>query len=192
MIFWISYVLAYLPFKILFPTKLKNKQNLIKGKSIYCCNHMTNFDIIIIGLFLKRRFVVLAKKELFKRKILAWYFKKLGAICVDRENVGLSTIKESIKALNNNKTLVIFPTGTRTDSVEEVDNLKEGVAKFAIMGKADIVPMMLEKKPKLFRKNVLNVGKPIKIENYLSQKGDKSIYKKISDEISLQMKNLLE
>ncbi len=40
---------------------------------------------------------------------------------------------------------------------------KEGVIVFASKGESEILPMLIYKKPKIFRKNYIIVGEPIKI-----------------------------
>ena len=65
MLFYILLILLYIPLRLLYPTKVIGKKNLLKGKCIWACNHMTNMDIVILHVIARRKINPLAKKELF-------------------------------------------------------------------------------------------------------------------------------
>lgn len=165
MVFVIAFAILYLPISILYPTWVINKKRLPKKKKcIATSNHYSNLDAIIYNFRFFTKFRFLAKKELFKTKISAWFFKKIGAIPVDRKQITPSVYKQTISELNNNKQVFIFPEGTRNKSgSEEMGDAKSGVIIFASKGDAEIVPMLLYRKPRIFRKNYIMVGEPFKV-----------------------------
>jgi len=158
----------YLPIKFLYPTKIIGKKHLIKGKSILICNHKSNMDAIILGISLPYHIRFLSKAELFKNRLLRWFFKKMGAIPVNRGTGDIGAVKEVLRALKNNQILGIFPGGTRVGEQQE-ENYKNGTALFSIKSGAPIIPMLLLKKPKLFSKNTLIIGEPF----YLNKTSEK-------------------
>lgn len=166
MVFVILFGLLYLPVSILFPTKVINKKRMPKGrKCIATSNHYSNLDPLIYNFRFVKKFKFLAKKELFKTKLSAWFFRSIGAIRVDRNQVSPSVFKECLKQLKNDKQLFIFPEGTRNkQDTEEMGDIKSGVITFASKGEAEIIPMLMYRKPKLFRKNYIIVGEPFKVE----------------------------
>ena len=166
MVFVILFGLLYLPVSILFPTKVINKKRMPKGrKCIATSNHYSNLDPLIYNFRFVKKFKFLAKKELFKTKLSAWFFRSIGAIRVDRNQVSPSVFKEWLKQLKNDKQLFIFPEGTRNkQDTEEMGDIKSGVITFASKGEAEIIPMLMYRKPKLFRKNYIIVGEPFKVE----------------------------
>jgi len=84
--------------------------------------------------------VLMAKQELFKPKPFAWFIKKLGAFPVNREKPGPSAIKYPVQQIKENqKALVIFPTGTRYSN-----EMKGGAVMIARLAKAPIVPMVYQ------------------------------------------------
>lgn len=193
MLFWISLFLLWLPITIFFPTKLIGKKNLIKDKCIWACNHQTNFDIMVIGTKFFTRIYALGKAELFKNKLVGGYLKRIGCVKVRRGQADLEAIKSCLRILKDKqKPLVIFPTGTRTSTPDEVQNLKNGVAMFALKANCPIVPIVLVRKPSLFRRNRLVVGEPIDIARYSNLKADKDVYNKINDELSQKMEQLIK
>ena len=162
-LFWILKAITWLPIRIMYPTLVKGRKNFIKGKSIVIGNHQSNADPVLIFTFFWRRMNYLAKKELMNNKLTNWFFGKMGAISVDRQKVDLSTIKNSLRVLKDNGTLVIFPEGRRKeDSFSE--DIKNGAAMFALKTDSPIVPMYFVKKPRLFCFNKLIVGEPIYLD----------------------------
>ena len=91
--------------------------------------------------------------------------RHLGVISVDREKVAPSTFKEILSALNKNEQILIYPEGTRNKSgTDEFQGAKDGVILFASKGDAEILPMLIYKKPKFFRKNYVIVGESFKVQ----------------------------
>ena len=160
--------LVYLPILILFPTKVVGKQNLPKGGAIYICNHQSYADVAILGNYIRRSQYFLAKKELFEKPILKWVLKGMKVIPIDRQKPELSSIKKCLQVLKNDKILTIFPQGTRAKKAK-MEGLKDGVIMFSQKSQKPIVPMWLERTPKVFRRNRLHIGKPI----YLTELYDK-------------------
>lgn len=163
----------YLPFKILYPTKVIGKKNLPKGSCIIASNHTSNLDAVVFALNTWEKKYYLAKKELFKKKFNAFFLKKFGAIKIDRQTSDVSAIKNSLKVLKNGKKLVIFPEGTRVNNENmELGQVKQGVSMFAIKAKTQIVPMFLYRRPKMFRRNKIFIGKPFSLDEFYDKRLD--------------------
>ena len=166
-VFVFMFALLYLPVSILFPTWVIHKERLPRKKRcIVTSNHYSNLDPLIYNFRFFTRFRFMAKKELFKTKISAWFFKCLASYPVDRNQISPSVYKKTLSELNNDKQVFIFPEGTRNKSgaEEEMGNVKTGIITFASKGDVEIVPMLLYRRPKLFRKNYIIVGEPFKVE----------------------------
>ena len=193
MVYWISMVLYWLYFTFLYPTKVIGKKNMKKDACIWACNHTTNYDVLILGTKHFCRFYALGKIELFKNKLLGWYLKKLGTIPVHRGESDINAVKQSLRVLKDKKKpLLIFPTGTRESSAEEVQNLKNGVAMFALKANVPIIPMVLVRKPKIFRPNRFVIGEPIDVSIYQGQKASKEIYDEINEKITKSMEEMID
>lgn len=78
---------------------------------------------------------------------------------VNRKQNDIKAVKTTLRLLNENKALCIFPEGTRLET-EEVNEVKNGVALFALKTKSPIVPSIFVKKPRLFRFNTYIIGEP--------------------------------
>jgi len=167
MFFIFAYIVLALPFTILFPTKIIHKERLPKTKKyIGTSNHFSNLDSILYAFNFRRKFRFMAKKELFKNKLFGAVLKGLGGYPVDRDHPSPSVYKKTIGYLKDEKTVFIFPEGTRNkdDSTGEMLGVKSGIITFASRGEAEIVPMVLYRKSKIFRKNYIIVGEPFKVQ----------------------------
>ncbi len=173
MFYRIVKALLWIPLSILHPTKIYGKKNLPKGKAILSSNHRSNWDIVLYLLHTRKKVKILAKKELFKNKFFGKILSKLGAIEIDREANDVNAIKQCIKALKEDKQLFIFPEGTRLkDESEVLGEIKSGLALIAIKTKTPIVPIWIERKPKLFRKSIYHIGQPFELSEFYGAKLD--------------------
>lgn len=159
------------PIRFGFPAKFIGKENIPEGPCIISSNHVSNLDGILLALHTWEKKYYLSKKELFKNKVSASFYKSLGCIKIDREKSDVTAIKNCLKVLKEGKKLVIFPEGTRHNSEDmELGEVKHGVAMFATKAKVPIVPMFIQKKPKLFRKTRFYIGKPFELDEFYGKK----------------------
>jgi len=194
MLFCIFFAILFIPLTIFIPIKKIGKKNLkeLKGKHfIVSCNHMSNWDPVMMDITFKRKYRFLAKKELFKNKLFGGLMKSFGAIPVDRSKPDPSSIKEVFRQLNKKHHVCIFPQGTRAKTTKVEDgSAKEGVAMFSIRTNTPVVPMMFTKKLKIFRCSRLLIGKPIYPDE--ERKKDKDYIAEFANTIVESMNKLLE
>lgn len=194
MLFWILFIIAFIPFSIIFPVVRVGKKNLkeLKGKNyIIASNHMSNLDAPMLDIRMGRKIYFLAKKELFKGKTQSAFMKSMGAVKVDRQKVEPSSIKEIFRLIGKNKRVCIFPQGTRAKTpMVEGGSAKEGIALFAIRTNTPVVPVMYDRKIKPFRLSKLHIGKPIYPD--ASRKADKTYLAEFADLVVSEMNALLD
>ena len=165
---FLTFILKWIS-KLLFATKTTGFENeKVEGPVIYCINHMSNWDPVIIALETKAPLNFMAKKELFQIPVLSNVLAQLGVFPIDRSGNDIATLKDTIAALKNGARICLFPQGTRCPDVEpKTTEPKGGAAMLARYAKATIVPIGLYTKNyriKLFRKIYVNIGKPITYE----------------------------
>ena len=174
--------------KLFYFTDYQDEENIpLKGSFIFCSNHVSNLDPVILGTTKKRIFYYLAKEELFHLPLLGWILKKLPLIPVKRGSGDLGAVKKAIEVLQQGKALVMFPEGTRSKDGTLKEG-KNGVALIAKKADCHIVPCAVSRKHRLFRKSVVRYGMPFSPEEYLKQRDLTGLTKKIMQEIQ----NLLE
>lgn len=182
-------ILFYIPLLILLPTRVIGRKNLPKnGRIIFCLNHQSLCDAVIVGYKLtKRKFKFMAKKPLFKNKIASGFLKSIGAYPVDyKAATDLKAVKDTIKYLKEERAVLIFPEGGRR--VSDINNeLKHGVAMFALRTQSPVVPACFVTKTGLFRLNRLVIGKPIylhEMEQFKDKKADKELLEQATEIIN--------
>lgn len=154
--------------------KIYNKEKTPEKEGyVLACTHTGWVDILWLGVsLLPTKIHYMAKKELFKTKLLKWLMDGLNAFPVDRENPGPSSIKHPRKLIKEGEIVGIFPSGTRTS---EEAPLKRGAVTIATYAKAPIVPaayvgpnnfkeLLKRQKPKLI------FGDPIYLSNEIPKK----------------------
>ena len=184
--FIVYFLILFLPVTIFLPTFLKFKGNqskvvIKKSKCVIVSNHMSIFDPVVLQMRLKKKIFFLAKIEAFKNKLFSCILKRLGAIPVDRKNPSISSIKNSIKVLKDNKPLCIFVQGTRSKSAL----IKEGEVKEG----APIIPIAFTKKVGFFRFSKIVIGEPIYLDK--NKVGDKEYLLEVSNLIRVKINELI-
>ncbi len=193
MFYQIARILCWLPLSILHPTKIYGKENIPKGKAILSCNHRSNWDIVLWLLHTKRRNKILAKKELFQKKFLGKILHYLGGIEIDRNGNDISAIKNCIRALKEENLLFIFPEGTRLhDESQILGEIKSGMAMIAIRTKTPIIPIWIERKPKIFRLSRYFIGKPFELSDFYDKKLDEQTLEKANQVVREKMLEVRE
>lgn len=92
------------------------------GACIVACKHQSAFDTIFISMYLDG-IVIISKGQLASIPFFGYYLKKLGTIFIDRENKASAIrdlVKQSQEAISNNRSLFIFPEGTRAKPGENI------------------------------------------------------------------------
>ena len=107
------------------------KENILSNEKFFiACTHQSAFETFYLqAIFKGPKFIL--KKELIKIPIFGWYLKKIGSIAVERNKISKEKINflDQIKiSSQDNRPIVIFPQGTRTEPYER-PNFKKGVAR---------------------------------------------------------------
>lgn len=113
------------------------------GGVLVVSNHQSHFDPPLIGACCPRRLNFLARLSLFRFAPFRWLIESLDAIPIDRDGLGLSGIKESLRRLKRGEMVLMFPEGTRTRD-GEVAPFRAGFTFLADRSGAWILPVAIE------------------------------------------------
>jgi len=183
MIYKIGRFITYLLSLILFRITITGKENIPEcGGALICPNHISNIDPVVISFATPREIHYMAKAELFKNPLLGWFFKKVNAFPVNREKVGVETIKTSLKILKEDKVLGIFPEGHRVNPEERISPAS-GFVVFAIKTKSPIIPVRIRGKYRFRSKIEIIIGKPVYLEEYYGKKLSDDETRRLSEKI---------
>ena len=166
-------------------------ENIPKDGSIVLAGNHTNYlDSILLISSTKRVIHYMAKKEYFDSK-LAWLFKIVGCISVDRSKKDETAVNSALEILNNNGAVGLFPEGTR-NKTKDIFLLpfKFGTVSMAKKTGATIIPFGLTG-DYIFRSKNLTIryGIPFKVENMSIEEANDKLYKKVE---RLMRENLKE
>lgn len=150
------------------------------GPLLVCSNHQSYFDPVLVGCGFNPLMTYIARKSLFSNPIFGWAIAFLEAIPIDRDGMGISGFKDTLRRLRRDEMIVMFPEGTRTlDGA--VGELKPGFVGMARRGKAALLPVAIDgaydawprsaKWPRLTRITVV-VGEVIDVDTVRAMSDD--------------------
>lgn len=182
-------------FSYCFGIKIVGLENIPKsGPVILACNHLSNFDPVIMGGFAgkRRHSIYFVKKECASWPFLGWLFKKYNFIFVDRKRKGgdLHALKEALRVLKKGESLAIFPEGTRSKT-GKMGKAKAGIGFLVYHSNVPVVPIKVvktDKMPFTWRPEVI-FGKPFSVKKD-ETRPLKEQYQEFADKVMNEIKKL--
>lgn len=169
---------------VFYPTKFHGIENVCDSNTLICCNHLSIIDVLYLARIFDKDTNFLAKKEVVNNKLFGRFLRNFGAIPIDRENVDIRSILTIVKILKNGKNLVIFPEGTRNKTGNtDLLPFKGGSMVFAVKTKKPILPIIIYKKARIFRKNHVIIGKAFYLDEFYGRE--------LNDQTISQMENFV-
>ena len=133
------FILIFVPFKVEYRSKLDKTRQYI-----FCPNHFSYLDIPSVGLnHLDAIFV--GKSEMKNIPLFGFMYSRLH-ITVDRTSLKsrFNTLKRSMQAIDEGKSLVIFPEGGIVSEKDPVmGRFKDGAFRVAIEKQIPVVPVTI-------------------------------------------------
>ena len=140
-LFLVTHIFYMIRFKLVYRLEVQGRENIPEGNSyIIAANHLSTLDPPLVCSVMKRGVAYMAKKELFENPFMRWWLDWLGAFAVDREKLGVSTIRTVMTIKKTGWVLGIFPQGTRQEP-GEISNITKGFASLAKSTKCGILPV---------------------------------------------------
>ena len=178
-------------FRFYYNPKIINKEVIPKeGPILIVGNHKHIYDQCLTIMATKRVIHYMAKKEYFDGK-MAWFFKLVGCIPVDRSIKDHNATEKALKVLNSGGAIGLFPEGTR-NKTKDVFLLpfKLGTVSMAKKTNATIIPFGLTGDYKFRSKNLtIRYGTPFKVGDMDLEDANKKLYEEVE---RLMRKNLEE
>lgn len=159
--FRILYTIIWPFYKVARPLRVVGRENIPEGPVVICGNHTSWDDPFCVVFAFGRKYPMraIAKIQLMRIPVIGWALQKAGVFGVDRGNADIKAVKTALKTLKDGNRLLIFPEGTRVHEGEAVE-AKTGAAMFATRTGVPMMPVYIQRKKKLFRPNVVVLGKP--------------------------------
>lgn len=168
---------------IVYKIKVIGKENIPnEGALLFCGNHKSYLDPVMIVCYATRDMRFVAKEELKKNPLFAALGVLFDVIFVKRDSKDITPIKESIKTLKSGGCIGIFPEGTRNGFEKNDGEIKGGTAHLALKTGAKVIPIGIVGQAKPFTKNIIIFGEPLDFSEYSdSKKIDKETEEKVSN-----------
>ena len=177
-------------YKIVYRAKIEGTENIPEdGAFVLCGNHMDYIKVPAIVVFAPRKINFIAKSELFKNPFLKRLGELFDVIPVKRGKQDLDAMKKSLKVLNNEEGLGLFPEGT-TRGLEKGVKVKNGAAFMALRTGKPIVPVGVEVTKRPFPKIIIRYGKILDYSQYQSKNPEKEVLDKVTEEMMTVIKDL--
>ncbi len=132
---------------------------------VLCSNHISNWDPVMLVVVQRKRHIhFMAKAELFKNRLFAWFLgKQIGAFAVHRGTGDTGAIDTAKKIVEEGKVMGIFPEGTRSKD-GKLMRAKSGAALIVSQTGATVQPVAVvarDQRVRLFRRTLIVYGKPL-------------------------------
>jgi 1-acyl-sn-glycerol-3-phosphate acyltransferase len=128
-------------FKLLTRWQVKGRENVPKGGPVLVvANHLNFNDPPLLGVSLGRTVIFMAKEELFRSSLGAYFVSGLGSFPVHRGKLDRQALRSSQKVLADGLALAMFPEASRSRS-GKLKTAMPGSALIACRSGVPILPV---------------------------------------------------
>ena len=128
------------------PVILHRERSALEGGYLLASNHFSPYDVACLMYTTRRQIDWVSIVEFFEKPLVAWFFKSLNAMPLDRGKVDSATVRSIISRLSAGRVVGIFPeAGIRRpdNSVLRGGRFKSGIGRMALVASVPIVPCVI-------------------------------------------------
>lgn len=121
--------------------EVRGRENIpTEGPVLVVANHLNLTDPPLLGISLGRKMMFMAKEELFRSPLTAYFVGNFGAFPVHRGKLDRKAIRQSQQVLTDGLALIMFPEATRSKSAR-LQRAFPGSALIAMRGGVPVLPV---------------------------------------------------
>jgi 1-acyl-sn-glycerol-3-phosphate acyltransferase len=143
---WFYFIAKYLLIglvPILIRWQVNGGENIPQqGPLLVTSNHIHLVDPPLVALAIRRKAVFMAKEELFRSKIQAYFLQGIGAFPVHRGRMDRKALRDADKVLADGLVLIIFPESTRSSNAK-LQQAYSGSALIALRNNVTVLPVAI-------------------------------------------------
>lgn len=167
------------------------------GPLIVASNHLSFTDPPLLVASIRRPLHFMGKQELFANPVTRYFMKSFNVSSYNRSGVGLDTVKTLLEMLAEDKAVVIFPEGHRSE-LHSLQKGMLGVVYLAMKSQAPILPVGITgterirawRMPVPLRRLKANIGQPFTLP-VIEGKVSKEVMNSMLDMIMGRIASLL-
>ena len=167
------------------------------GPLIVVSNHLSFTDPPLLVASIRRPLQFIGKQELFANPLTRYFMSSFNVSSYNRSGVGLDAVKTFLKMLAEDKAVVIFPEGHRSDD-HTLQKGMLGVVYLAMKSQAPILPVGLSgtenirawRMPVPLHRLKANIGQPFSLP-VVEGPVSKEVMKSLLDMIMRRIASLL-
>ena len=118
-----------------------------EGAAVIVCNHVSYVDALLIAGACPRPIRFVMDHNIFKTKLLGWFFKAVNAIPIAPVHQDEACYQNSFvsisEALKNGELVCIFPEGKLTKT-GDINEFKSGIEKIIATDNVPVIPIALQ------------------------------------------------
>ncbi len=173
--------------------KVKGIENLKTNKPvIYIANHQSLFDIPLLYAYIKKPFIIMAKKSLFQIPIFGWHLSLSGNIPINRQDIyrAAESLLKALKKAKGDYSILLFPEGTRSLDGNLLP-FKRGAFLLAKRVCHPIIPVIIKGTNQVLPKGKLLIKSSIVELEFMNMITNEEINKFSIDELTSNVWNLM-
>jgi 1-acyl-sn-glycerol-3-phosphate acyltransferase len=150
---YLSSVIYKIFFKLLPVVDLRFEHaDKLPNGAIYIATHQSSLDYPILGSFIKK-YLTVTNLNFTRIPFASFVGKLIGARSLNKNNLGEIAFmyKELEDILNDNRNIIIFPEGTRSDGVN-LKKFKKGAFRLSMNTNKPIIPIIIDGSAKVLAK----------------------------------------
>ena len=113
------------------------------GAAILVSNHVSGLDPLLLQSVCSRLVIWMMAREYYDIKAIAWVFRMVEAIPVERSGRDMAATRAALRALHSGRVVGIFPEG-RIETDHDLLPFQTGVAMLAIKTGVPVFPVYLD------------------------------------------------